>query len=67
MIYRSGFKSANGCHVTKRAIIDVNSIVSGRNYAILTSIIAQVLTSRHVTSRATAGRGWLVGYLKYHF
>ena len=31
---------------SKRAIIDVNSIVSGRNYDILTSIIAQLLTSR---------------------
>ena len=33
-------------YVTRRAIIDVNSIVSGRNYNILTSIIAQVLPSR---------------------
>ena len=33
-------KSSNGHDVTKRAIIDVNSI-SGRNYDILTSIIAQ--------------------------
>ena len=32
--------------VPKRAIIDVNSIVSGRNYDILTSIIAQLVTSR---------------------
>ena len=32
--------------VTKRAIIDVNSTVSGRYYDILTSIIAQLLTSR---------------------
>ena len=32
--------------VTKRAIIDVYSIVSWRNYDILTSIIAQLLTSR---------------------
>ena len=34
--------------LTKRAIIDVNSIVSGRNYDILTSIrpIAQILRSR---------------------
>ena len=31
---------------TTRAIIGVNSIVSGRNYHILTSIIAQRLTSR---------------------
>ena len=39
-----GLKSENGHDVTKRAIIDVNSIVSGRNYDILTSIIAQLLT-----------------------
>ena len=46
---------ADGCHfcyvrygldVTKRAIIDVNSIVSGRNYDIVTLIIAQLPTSR---------------------
>ena len=36
-------QSANGCDVTKRAIIDVNSIVSGRNYDILASIIAQLM------------------------
>ena len=35
----------NGRDVTKRAIIDVDSIISGRNYDILTSIIAQLLTS----------------------
>ena len=34
-------KSVNDRDVTKRAIIGVNSIVSGRNYA---SIIAQLLT-----------------------
>ena len=39
------FKSGNGCDVTKRAIIDVNSIVSGRNYDILALIIAQILTT----------------------
>ena len=38
--------SANGRDVTRRAIIDVNYIVSERNYEILTSIIAQLLTSR---------------------
>ena len=32
--------------VTKQAITDVNSFVSRRNYDILTSIIAQLLTSR---------------------
>ena len=37
--------SANGHDVTKRAIIEVTSIVPGRNY-ILTSIIAQLFTSR---------------------
>ena len=37
-------KSGNGRDVTKRTIIDVNSIVSGRNYDILTSIIAQLMT-----------------------
>ena len=42
----SRLKSANGCDVTKRAIIDVNSVVSGRNYEIVTSNIAQLLTSR---------------------
>ena len=31
-----------GHDVTKRAIIDVNAIVSGRNYDILTLIIAHV-------------------------
>ena len=41
-----GLKSPNGRNVTKRAIIDVrpNSIVSGRSYDILTSIITQLLT-----------------------
>ena len=39
-------KSANGSDVSKRAIIDGNSVISGRNYVILTSIIAQLLTSR---------------------
>ena len=39
-------KSANGRGETERAIIDVNSVVSGRNYAILTSIIAHLMTSR---------------------
>ena len=39
-------KTPNGRDVTKRAIIDVNSIVAGRNYDILTSIIAKLLTSR---------------------
>ena len=41
--YDSRLKSANGRDVTKQAIIDVNSIVSGQN---LTSIIAQMLTSQ---------------------
>ena len=36
--------SVNGRHQTSD-IIDVNSVVSGRNYDILTSIIAQFLTS----------------------
>ena len=39
-------ESPNGRDVTKRAIIDVNSIVSGQNYDILISIIAKLLTSR---------------------
>ena len=34
-----------GGGVTKRAIIDVYSIISGRNYDIFTSIIAQLLPS----------------------
>ena len=38
-------KSANARDVTKWAIIDVNSIVYGRTYDTLTSIIAQFLTS----------------------
>ena len=37
-------KSPNDRHVTKRVIIYVNAVVSGRNYDILTSIIAQLLT-----------------------
>ena len=41
-----GLRSANGRDVTKRPITYVNSIVSGRNYDTLTSIIAQLLTSR---------------------
>ena len=40
-----GFKLPNGHNDNKRAIIDVNSIVSVRNY-VLTSIIARLLTSR---------------------
>ena len=44
--YPCWFKSPNGHDVTKRATgLHVNSIVSGRNYDILTSIIAQLLTS----------------------
>ena len=43
---KSVLKSANGYDVTKWAIIYVNSIVSGRNYGNLTSIIAQLLTSQ---------------------
>ena len=39
-------KSPNGRNVITQAIIEVNCIVSGRNYDILTSIIAQLLTSR---------------------
>ena len=39
-------ESPNGRDVTKRAIIDVNSIVSRQNYDILISIIAKLLTSR---------------------
>ena len=38
-----GLKSPNGRDVTKRAIIDVNSVVSGRNYDILTSITASAI------------------------
>ena len=38
-------KSQNGCDVTTPATIDVNSIVSGRNYEIVTSIITKLLTS----------------------
>ena len=41
--------SLAGHDVTKRAIIDVISIVSGRNYDILTSIIAQLPMSRPFT------------------
>ena len=41
-------KSVNGRDV-KRAIIDVNSIVSGRNSDILTSIIAQMLMSKPIS------------------
>ena len=46
--YTCRLKSPNGRDVTKRAIIDVYSIVSGRNCdrPILTSIIAKLLTSR---------------------
>ena len=33
------------CHITKRAKIDVISIVSGQNYDILHPSIAQLLTS----------------------
>ena len=36
-------KSPNGRDVTKRVIIDANSIVSGRNYDILTSIRLKAL------------------------
>ena len=47
-ILKCGLKSANGRDVTKRAIglINVDYIVSGRNYDILDPIIAQMLTSR---------------------
>ena len=38
--------AVHGHDVTKGAIIDVNSIVSGQNYDILTSIIAKLLMSR---------------------
>ena len=43
---KSRLESVNGCDVTERAIIGVNSIPSGWNYDILASIIAQLLTSR---------------------
>ena len=39
-------KSATGYDVTKQVITYVNCIVSGRNYDLLASIIAQLLTSR---------------------
>ena len=39
-------KSPNSRDVTKRAIIEVNSMVSGSNYDTLTSIIAKLLTSQ---------------------
>ena len=42
----TGRKSLYGPEATKRAIIGVNSIVSEWNYDTLTSIIAQLLTSR---------------------
>ena len=57
-----GPQSPNGCDVSKRAIIDVNSVVSGRNYDIFTSIIAHLLTSRPIVdlsrrlSRITSNR-----------
>ena len=37
---------ANGCDVTKRAIIGVNSSVSGWYYDILTLVITKLLMSR---------------------
>ena len=42
------FKSENGRDVTKRTIIYVSSIVSGWTDDILTSTIAQMLTSRPI-------------------
>ena len=36
----------NARDVTKRAIIDVNSVMSGRNYGYFSSIIAQMLPSQ---------------------
>ena len=42
----STLRPGNGPDAIKRAIIDVNSIVSGQNYDILASIIAQLLTLR---------------------
>ena len=42
--------------VTKRAIIDVNSIVSGRNYYILTSIFGQLLTPKLLLGHHLQGR-----------
>ena len=42
----TSLKSSNGHDVTKRAIIDVNSIIYGRNYDIYASIIAQLPTSQ---------------------
>ena len=47
-------KLANGRDVTKRAIIDVHSIVPGRNYDILTSIIAKLSRHGHSTTSASA-------------
>ena len=46
-VSKTGLRSANGSDVTKRAIIGVNSIVSGRNYDLLTSIIAQLLNKQN--------------------
>ena len=45
LLWTSRLTSANSRAVSKRAIIDVNSIVSGRNYDILTLIIAEFLMS----------------------
>ena len=40
VFFSSRLISANGRDVTKRAIIEGNSIVSGRNYDMLTLVIA---------------------------
>ena len=67
-------KSMNGRDVTKRAIMDGNSFVSGRNYDILTLIVTHLLTSRavpnlcqtliHSELRARFGNLWLFPYRK---
>ena len=45
-LYRSSEHGSHGRDVTKRAQIDVHSLVSGQNYDILTSIIAKLLMSQ---------------------
>ena len=53
-------KSVNGCDVTKWRIIDVtsNSIDSGRNSDVLTSIIAQMITSRRLPDLCHSFSSW---------
>ena len=76
MFYLTYFTSCVSRDVTNRAIIRVNSIVSGWNFDILSSIVDQLLTSRlspnvcrmnHTKARSNPGSKTKSGVIIYRF